>query len=63
MLDDLAADWFASIPTGPEDRADGFLPTEKAPFLGSARLLPDAALDRNGVARPENADPGPIEAP
>lgn len=58
---DFSASWFRRFPTALRHQADDLTPTAKAPFLGLGTPLPEAPTDRNGKARAERVDPGPIQ--
>lgn len=58
---DFSAAWFRAFPTTRKHAADDLSPTAKAPYLGFGTLLPEAPTDRNGAARAERVDPGPIQ--
>ncbi len=61
--EDFSPAWFASFPATLQHDPNVFAPTAEAPFLGQGRRSPDAPVDRNGAARPDPADLGPIETP
>jgi hypothetical protein len=61
--EDFSASWFTKFPAVLNHDPGDFTPTAEAPFLGMGVLSADAPSDRNGTARPGEADLGPIEAP
>ncbi len=62
-IEDFSSAWFKNFPMSLNHDANDYTPTAEAPFLGKGKLLPDAASDRNGTARSDSTDLGPIESP
>lgn len=58
---EFSSSWFANFPTALNHDPNDYKPTSEAPFLGKGTLSPDAATDRNGVARSGKVGLGPIE--
>jgi hypothetical protein len=59
---DFSPAWYVALPTGLDRNPDAFRPAAGAPFLNAGAFSPYAPADRNGVARPERVDLGPLEA-
>jgi hypothetical protein len=59
--EDFSAGWFMNFPAAPNHEPNDFVPTADAPFLAAGALSADASSDRNGTARSDPVDLGPIE--
>ena len=63
VSDDYAPGWFKTFSLETNQDPKNFTPADGAPLLGAGALLPDAPLDRDGTARTDPVDLGPIERP